>query len=72
MIKSKIGEVIPEDIKKIISNMLEFALPIFLSTLFAQLAMGVELKQALTVSLLSFYGTLRDYFNKKNTETKYK
>lgn len=64
--------MIKKDWEMWMTNVLRFSLPLFTSTLFAQLAMGVEFKKAIAVSLLTFYGALADYIKKLGTETKYK
>lgn len=72
MVKSKIGEMIPQDWKAWVNNILKFSIPLFVGTFFAQLAMGVDAEKALAVSLLTFYGAIADFISKRNAETKYK
>ena len=71
MVVSKIGEVIPLDWKRIGQNFLMFTLPLFLSTFFAQLALGVKIDQALSISLISLYGPIADYIKKRQAQTSY-
>ena len=47
MVKSKIGEMIPQDWKSWVNNVLKFSVPLFAGTFFAQLAMGVDAEKPL-------------------------
>lgn len=53
-------------LNKWLLNLAQYTVPTFLSTLFAQLALGVELKPALLASLPTLWGAFRDYLNKKS------
>ena len=68
---SKIGEMIPQDWKRWGENLVRYTLPLFSGVLFAQLAQGVSFKVAFSTSLVTLYGAISDYINKKNAETKY-
>lgn len=68
---SQSGEIIKEDLKRWLKNILIYTLPLFLGTLFAQLSQGVNLKVALSVSLLTLYGAISDFLKKRNEITRY-
>lgn len=68
---SKYGQMIPQDWKRWVNNCVQYTLPLFSATLFAQLAMGVAPKTALSVSMITLYGALRDFINKKGETTVY-
>lgn len=72
MATSNKGEFTKEDLKKWLGNLIEYTLPLFSATLFAQLAQGVSLKTALSVSLITLYGAVADYFKKRQSKTVYK
>lgn len=68
---SKVGQMIPEYWKRWVNNCIQYTLPLFSATLFAQLAMGVDTKKALSVSMITLYGAIRDFINKKGETTVY-
>lgn len=57
------GQVNKADLKKMAWNALIFSAPA-LVVFFAQLQLGVELKDALLVAGLTLYGLLADFFKK--------
>lgn len=63
------GVVSPNDWKKILGNVLNFTVPMYLGAFFGQLALGVSLKVAAITSLAVLWGPLKNYFDKLNTET---
>ena len=65
------GEMISQDWMRWVENFLRFTLPLFLGTFFAQLAANAPWKVALSVSLLTLWGAVADFFKKRGEETKY-
>ena len=66
--KSKVspkGKLNRADISSLVLNIIKFTAPAT-AVLFAQLAMGVELKAAGLVALFILYGLLADFFKKLN------
>jgi hypothetical protein len=60
---SPVGQVNSEDLKKVLRNAVVFSAPA-LAVFFAQLQMGVELKEAALVAALVLYGIFADFFKK--------
>lgn len=54
-----------EQTKKFATNLLKFTAPA-IAGLFGQLALGVELKQAVPFAMIIMWGLLQDYFSKMN------
>lgn len=52
-------------LNKWVLNLAQYTVPIFLSTFFAQLALGVDFKAALLASMPTLWGAFRDYLNKR-------
>lgn len=71
IVTSELGKILPLEWKGIFHNFLIYTVPLFLSTFFAQLALGVSIKQALYISLITIYGTLANIFKKAYTQTSY-
>ena len=63
-------KVITMDWKKWGLNLLEYSVPLFFGTLFAQLSLGVPLKSAIITSSLTLYGAISDYLKKRGEVTR--
>ncbi len=61
-----------DDYKRWLQNLVIYTLPLYLGTLFAQLAMGVSWKVAAVTSLPTLYGAIADYIKKRQQESIYK
>lgn len=71
-VTSPSGSFSAEDYKRWLQNLLTYSVPIYLGTLFAQLAMGVSWEVAAVTSLPTLYGAVADYIKKRQAESIYK
>lgn len=54
-----------------LNNLLSFALPLYLSFFFTQLALGIDPRVAALAALAALYSPLADYLRKKNDTDPY-
>lgn len=66
------GSFSADDYKKWVQNLVIYTVPLYLGTLFAQLAAGVSWKVAAMISLTTLYGAIADYIKKRQQESIYK
>lgn len=65
------GKLSTDQWQAFLSNLVSFALPLYLGFFTTQLALGVPVKTAALAALAALYSPLADYLKKRNSDESY-